>query len=568
MLLMRVRAAAVLALCIAGTGCATAGRQGGGDVVSGATIRATRGAVASVSGPASEAGRDVLMRGGNAVDAAIATAFALAVTFPEAGNIGGGGFMLIHPPRGKTPVVIDYRETAPAAATVDMFAGGNNSAERLVGVPGTVRGMALARDRYGKTPWKQLLAPAIKLAAEGFEVNQTLADSLNRVLEKPDEEAAEMRRVLGRPGGGAWQAGDRLVQSELAQTLQMIADGGPDAFYSGPIADSVVASLSNGGILKQGDLKNYQAKLRTPVHGTFLGYDIYASPPPSSGGIALIEMLNILETFDLPKRQRWSPETLHLIVETMRRAFLDRARHLGDPDFVPTPAHLTTKSYARQVAATIDRERATPSETLSPDIPIAPEGPLTTHFSVIDADGMAVSNTYTLERAYGGRIMVRGRGFLLNNEMGDFNPKPGVTDRLGNIGTPPNQVAPGKRMLSSMTPTIVTRKGKVVIVTGSPGSRTIINTVLCVVLNRLAFNMTPRESVDAPRMSHTWFPDRLAVEAGLTQDHARPLEALKARGHRIAEKPARQGDANSIFITPEGIIGVADQRHTGTAAGY
>jgi gamma-glutamyltranspeptidase/glutathione hydrolase len=540
--------------------------------VSDESIAVQNAAVVSVSEPASEAGCHVLLHGGNAIDATVATAFALAVTFPEAGNIGGGGFMVIDPGKGKMPITIDYRETAPAAATADMFARpSDRTPYRMVGVPGTVRGLALAHQKYGRKPWRELLQPAIALAQDGFTLNADVADSLNKSLARPGAEADEMRRVLGKSDGGNWSAGDRLVQPQLAQTLRHIADQGPDAFYRGPIATAMVKTIhEGGGILNESDLSVYAAKFRQPIHGTFHGYDLYAPPLPTSGGICLVETLNILERFDLNQQDRWSPRTLHLMIEAMKRVFFDRARYLGDSDFVSTPSHLTSKEYAAQVGKEIDLTRATPSVSLAKGIiPIAGDGPHTTHFSVIDQTGMAVANTYTLEQPYGGRIMVPGYGFLLNNEMGDFNPQPGVTTARGQIGTPPNIIAPGKRMLSSICPLIVTRKGKIVMVSGSPGGRTIINTMFCVMVNRFEFNMPPRQTIDAPRMSHTWLPDSIAIEPALQRDHEEALAELRRMDHTFAEKSAKQGDAHSIFIAPDGTRhAIADQRRHGTAAGF
>jgi gamma-glutamyltranspeptidase / glutathione hydrolase len=533
----------------------------------GQTIEVRRGAVVSVSPDASRVGRDVLVRGGNAVDAAVATAFALAVTFPEAGNIGGGGFMVIHR-NGAAPVVIDYRETAPAAAKADTFASGKPTQYRLVGVPGTVRGLALAHEKFGKLPWKELVIPAVALAKEGFELNKDVAEAINEYIVRPGDEAREMRRVLGKGGGGQWAAGDRLVQPELADTLREIAQEGPRAFYEGVIADAIVNSLEDG-LITQADLAGYQAKLREPIHGTFRGFDVYGPPPPSSGGTCVVQMLNVLEYLNLRENERWSAKTLHLMIETMRRAFYDRAKSLGDGDFVRIPAELTKKEYAAEVASKIDPLRATPSENLATDIRLAREGTQTTHFSVVDAEGMAVSNTYTLEQRFGGRVMVKGKGFLLNNEMGDFNLQPGVTDRQGRIGTSANQIAPGKRMLSSMTPVIVTKDGRVVMICGSPGGRTIINTVLCVLINRLEYQMSPRESVDAPRINMTWFPDKVTAEADLHKAHSATLEQLRNMGHYVDPKPARQGDVHGVFVEDDGrIIGVADKRRRGGAAGY
>ncbi len=534
-------------------------------------VEARNGMVVSVSPPASEAGRAILQQGGNAVDAAIATAFALAVTWPQAGNIGGGGFMLVHPPAGKgTPTVFEYRETAPAAATADMFAKGmDRYSVKVAGVPGTVRGMELAHKRFGKLPWPALVAPAIKLAEEGFPLDAGLASSLN-VLVAGSARHPELRRVFGKKGGEEdWQAGDRLTQPDLAKTLRLIADQGAAAFYTGPVADLIEAEMkAGGGLVTKADLAAYKAKERQPIHGTYRGYDVYGPPPPSSGGVCLVEMLNILENFDLKKHGRFTAPTLHLMTEAMRRAYLDRARYLGDPDFTAIPARLTTKEYARQLAAGINPDRATPSADLAKDIKLTDgESDETTHFSVIDKDGLAVANTYTLENSYGCRVVVRGAGFLLNNEMTDFNLRPGVTTRQGAIGTPANQIAPGKRMLSSQTPTIVAKDGKPVLITGSPGSRTIINTVLCVVLNVVDFDMDVRAAVDAQRMHHQWFPDELRLErAG---NNPEVVAKLRAMGHKVYVD-GRQGDAHTIRVGPRTghYLGAADHRIHGQASGY
>ncbi|MBY0231934.1 MAG: gamma-glutamyltransferase, partial [Gemmataceae bacterium] len=428
--------------------------------------------VVSVSGPASDAGRAVLAVGGNAVDAAVATGFALAVAWPEAGNIGGGGFMLVRP-AGKEaePVVIDYRETAPASATKDLFATGIRSPYDTVAVPGSVAGLALAHKRFGKLAWADLLAPAIKLAEDGVPVDDALAGSLNAVLRKKSGNA-ELRRVFGKEGG--WKKGDTLKQPDLARTLKRLAEKGAKDFYEGDTAALLVKEMKPG-LITAADLKGYEAKVRKPVRGTYRGHDVYAPPPPSSGGVCLVQMLNILESFDLKKDGRFSPATLHRMAEAMRRAYADRASHLGDG--VEVPAHLTSKEYGKKLAASIG-EKATPSEKVAPEIELADEKPSTTHYSIIDAAGMAVSTTTTLEDSFGSRIVVKGAGFVLNNEMTDFNPRPGVTTRSGRIGTGPNLIAPGKRMLSSMCPTLVVKDGRAVLVTGSPGGRTIINTVV------------------------------------------------------------------------------------------
>jgi len=354
----------------------------------------------------------------------------------------------------------------------------------------------------------------------------------------------------------------------------VIGERGAAGFYEGEVAEKLVASVrEGGGIITADDLRRYQAKERTPVHGTYRGFDVYSAPPPSSGGVALVEMLNILENFPLKEYGRYDPRTLHLMIEAMRRAYCDRAQFLGDPDFTSVPGKLLDKAYAKELAGMISMDRATPSSELAKQngIQISDGGPQTTHFSVIDSSGMAVSNTFTLEQSFGGKIVVKGAGFLLNNEMGDFNPKPGVTTATGIIGTKANQVAPGKRMLSSMTPTIIARNGKAVLVTGSPGSRTIINTVLCVTLNVMEFGMPVREAVDSPRMHHAWFPDEVTVEAGLLMlRQGEVVEKLRGMGHVISERAVRQGDAHSIYVdlkTGE-YTGAADKRIGGAATGY
>jgi gamma-glutamyltranspeptidase/glutathione hydrolase len=531
------------------------------------TIESKGGVVVCVSPAAAEVGLAVLKRGGNAVDAAVATAFALAVTWPEAGNLGGGGFLMVAPP-GREVRCIEYRETAPAAAKVDLFADGSVTGldHKAAGVPGTVRGLALAHELYGKLPWKDLVTPAVTLAEDGFPVNAVLAARLNRVLADPKTTHAEFKRVYGRPGGGKWAAGDRLVLPDLGRTLRRIADKGADGFYTGPTADLIEEEMkAGGGLITKADLAAYRAKQRKPVHTTFRGFDVYGPPPPSSGGVCLALMLNMLENFDLKSKGRWEAETNHLVIEVMKRAYAERARHLGDPDFAPIPDHLTTKDYAKKLAAKIDPRKPTPPAELAPDIPIDRASDNTTHFSVIDRDGMAVSNTYTLENDFGNRVVVRGAGFILNNEMTDFNPRPGFTSSSGLIGTKPNRIAPGKRMLSSMTPVIVMKDGQPVLITGSPGGRTIINTVLCVVLNVTEFGMSVPEAVTAPRMHHQWLPDEVRFEA--PKQYPDLVAGLKQRGHAVIE--SRQGDAHSIGIDPKtGIrVGVADRRIDGRALG-
>lgn len=539
-------------------------------------VIAERGMVVSVSAPASEVGRDILKRGGNAVDAAVATALALAVTHPAAGNIGGGGFMMIHPAPGsnESPICIDYREVAPLSSTRDMYAHTKNAlGHKAVGVPGTLRGLELAHAKYGKLPWKSLVQPAVQLAAEGFAIDDYLAKEFNRINHEGSWEAfEEFRRVIKPPGLQAeWHASNTFQQPDLALTLTHIAKNGPDAFYKGPVADLLIAEMeAGGGYITKADLAGYEAKPRSPIRGTYRGYDIFGPPPPSSGGTCLLQMLKMLERYDLKSKGRWSPDTVHLMVESMRRAYADRARYLADPDFVDIPDDLLSEQHIAELVSTIDLAKATPSADVAPDIPLVAEGTSTTHFSVIDADGMAVSNTYTLESSYGSRVMVRGGGFLLNNEMGDFNWHPGKTTTTGQIGTVPNQIEPRKRMLSSQTPTIIARNGKVILVTGSPGGRTIINTVLQVVLNVVEFDMSPRDAVDTPRLHHQWFPDEIRFEARKSSEYAKLISILEQRGHRFSATSSRQGDAHTIWIDPVTghFHGIADRRISGHAAGW
>ena len=533
------------------------------------TVEAKHGMVVCVSPPAADVGVEVLKRGGTAVDAAVAVAFAEAVTWPEAGNIGGGGFMMVAPPGGE-PTCFEYRETAPAAAPRDLFADGKVTARdhRAAGVPGTVRGLALAHKKFGKLPWKDVVTPAAKLAEEGFAVNAVLARGLNKVVGDPKTTNAEFKRVYGKAGGSEkWQAGDRLVLKDLGRTLRLVAENGPDAFYTGELAGLLEAEMTaGGGFITKADLAAYRANERKPVRTTYRGFDVYGAPPPSSGGVGLTEMLNVLENFDLKRHERWSPAVSHLMIEAMRRAYCDRARYLGDPAFTTVPDFLTSKEYAKKLAAGIDLTKPTPSESLAPELKLDTESGSTTHFSIIDKDGMAVSNTYTLENGYGNRVVVRGAGYILNNEMTDFNLRPGFTSKDGRIGTKPNQIEPGKRMLSSMSPTLVLKDGKPHLVTGSPGGRTIINTVLCVVVNTLDFDMPVRQAVDAPRLHHQWFPDAARFEGA--KEHPDLVAKLKAMGHTVTEH--RQGDAHSIRIDPKtgAYTGAADRRLDGKAAGY
>jgi gamma-glutamyltranspeptidase/glutathione hydrolase len=537
-------------------------------------VVAQHGMVVSQEKLATHIGVEFLKAGGNAVDAAVAVAFALAVTHPQAGNIGGGGFMLVHLAAKDETVAVDYRETAPAAMTRDVFLDDKGEADPAksrdsalgVGVPGTVAGLALAHEKYGSGRFTlaQLIAPAIKLAREGFPVEDDLADSLPRIAPRLARWPASARIFL--KGDAPLARGDRLVQSDLADSLEAIAAGGPHAFYQGPIAEKMIAALrQSGGIMTLDDLKNYQAIVRPAVRGTYRGYDIASMPPPSSGGVHLIQILNILEGFSLRDTGAGSAATLHLMIEAMKPAYADRSQYLGDPAFVQVPfAWLTSKSYAAALRDAIDPEHARPSKDIRPGT--APrEGDNTTHFPIVDAAGNAVANTYTLNFSYGLGLVAEGTGILLNNELDDFAAKPGAPNAYGLVGGDANAPGPGKRPLSSMSPTIVTRDGHVVLVTGTPGGSRIITTVLQIVLNVIDHQMNIAEAVAAPRIHHQWLPDQVFAERGLSPDTIRLLEV---RGHKVMVGPT-MGSANSILISPDGITGAADPRQRGTLAeGY
>ena len=528
------------------------------------------GVVVCTSAPACDAGASVLAAGGNAIDATVATAFALAVTHPAAGNIGGGGFIIVRMPGGEV-ASFDFREQAPLKATPTMYLRDNKIDRSLTdagylapGVPGSVRGLAMAHRKYGRLPWKDVVMPSVVLAEQGFVMSAALARGLNREVAGPMAKFPASVAAYGKPGGGVWKEGDRLVLGDLGKSLRAIAVEGPEVFYNGWIADAIEADMAaNGGLITKKDLANYAAKERTPLRGRYKDFEIISMPPVSSGGTALIEMLNIVEPMNLKSLGLLTAPALHIQIEAMRRAFLDRARHLGDPDHVKVPVdQLTSKAHARKVAATIDKSKASRSVELGKDIvtiPVPAEPDETTHFSVMDRDGMAVAMTTTLEGSYGAHVVVKGAGFLLNNEMGDFNKKPGETNTTGDIGTAANVIAPGKRMLSSMTPAMVVKDGKVVLVTGSPGGRTIINTVFTIVLGVVEYGLTGREAVDLARMHHQWLPDRATIEKdGGPSEQV--LEKLRGMGHDV-RAGGRQGDAHSIWVAPDGTVyGVNEKR--------
>jgi len=537
------------------------------------TVMAGNGMVVAQEQRAARIGIEILDRGGNAVDAAVAVGFALAVTYPRAGNIGGGGFMVIHLGKTGEDAAIDYRETAPAAATEKMFLDANGEADPKksrdsalsVGVPGTVAGLALAHEKYGsgKLTLAELIEPAITLARNGVEIVDDIADTLP--LAQP--RIARWRSsapVFLNSDGTVLMPGQDLLQPDLAITLRAIASDGPKGFYEGPVADKIVAAVRMaGGIMATDDMKNYRAILREPVRGTYRGYDIISMPPPSSGGVHLIEMLNILEGYDLAKLSR--EESLHIIAEAMKRAYADRATFMGDPDAVKMPvAGLISKKYAAELRAQIG-QRATPSTEIRSGNPADFEGQNTTHFSVIDREGNVVSNTYTLNFSYGLGLVAEGTGVLLNNELDDFTSKPGTANAYGLVGYNANLPGPNRRPLSSMTPTIVMKDGKPFLITGSPGGSRIISTVLQIITNVIDFNLAVDQAVSAPRVHHQWQPDELYVEPGISPEI---LEGLVKRGYQVVLTPP-QTSANSIEITADGYVGAADRRTRGSlAAGY
>ena len=540
-------------------------------------VRAENGMVVSSHHLASDVGRDILQKGGNAIDASIATAFALAVTHPSAGNIGGGGFIVYHSAEGKS-TTFNFREKAPLKASRKMYLDENNEIINnsnhdsilAVGVPGTVAGLYKAHQKYGKLDWAELVDPAVGLAQRGFEVGPMLTEFSEFIEEHKDKYPSTAEVFL--KSGQAFKPEDTIYQPELAETLKRIRDKGPNGFYKGKTAQLIHDFMKeNGGMITKADLKAYEAQELEPVTGTYRGYDIISMPPPSSGGVTIIEMLNILEIFDITGFGPNSATSLHLLTEAMRRGYADRAMHLGDPDFnenMPV-AQLTSKEYAKQLSASIDLKKASVSDSSRfSKAHLLPESEETTHLSVVDKDGNAVSLTYTLEQSYGSKIVVKGAGFLLNNEMGDFNAIPGYTNSYGKIGTLPNQIEPEKRMLSSMTPTIVAKDGKPVIVIGTPGGRTIINTVFQVIVNVIDHDMDIAKAIEAPKMHHQWLPDVTYFESwGFSPDTERMYEEM---GHKLNYRSS-QGRAMGILIdwNKEMYYGAADSRsYHGKASGY
>ena len=536
-------------------------------------VRAKNGMVVSASALASKVGLQILKKGGNAVDAAVATGFALAVTHPSAGNIGGGGYMIIHLNDGRN-IAIDYREKAPLAASRNMYL---DSAGKVIegmsvegvtssGVPGSVAGLILALNKYGTMKLEDVIQPAINLAEDGFPLNYSLSESLKSALEYFNK--YESSKKVFSKNGMPYEAGEHFKQPDLASTLKQIKENGKDGFYSGNVAEMIVNQIRKlGGIITLEDLKKYEPVERKPVMGNYRGYDIVSMPPSSSGGTLLIEMLNVLENFHFQKSEWGSSAYIHKLVETMKYAYADRAVHLGDADFYNVPLKwLTSKSYAKKIFNKIDA-KATPSKEINAGVPVAKESEQTTHYSVYDSYGNAVSTTTTINSWFGNKIVVDGAGFLLNNEMDDFSAKPGEPNQFGLLGAEANSIQPEKRMLSAMTPTIVLKHNKPYIVLGSPGGSTIITSVLQVILNCIDFEMDIQEAISLPRIHHQWLPDKIDYEEfGMTED---VKNNLKSMGYTIGEQRVL-GRVQGIMIDQENgmIYGAADPRSTGLAVGY
>lgn len=537
-------------------------------------IYAKHGMVSSQEALASQIGVEILKKGGNAVDAAVAVAYALAVTLPRAGNIGGGGFMLVHLAEQNKTIAIDYRETAPAKAHKDIFLDEQgNAVDKLsrehglaVGVPGTVMGMELALKQYGTMKMAQVIKPAIKLAKDGIVVTSDLSNSLaglkSRITQWPSSAA-----IFYHADGSNYQVNELLKQPELAQSLSLIAQKGSKGFYQGETAKKIVSAVQNaGGIMSLTDLANYKVIEREPVRGNYRGYEVVSMPPPSSGGIHIIEMLNVLEQFPIDKLGHNTANTLHLMAETMKYAYADRSEYLGDPDFVNVPVkQLTSKKYAKEIASKIAINKTTPSSEIKPGKLAPYESDQTTHFSVIDKWGNAVANTYTLNFSYGSGLVAKGTGILLNNEMDDFSVKPGTPNGYGLIGGEANAVQGNKRPLSSMSPTMVMKDGKPFIVTGSPGGSRIINITLQMIMNVIDHNLNIAEATAAARMHHQWLPDFIWVEHTLNRD---TISLLEAKGHKVKVQESI-GSTQSIMMTEQGLFGASDPRRAGSAAiGY
>lgn len=529
---------------------------------------AAGGMVVSQRDSASQIGADILRQGGNAVDAAVAVGFALAVVLPRAGNIGGGGFMLVHLAETGKTISIDYRETAPSAAHSDVYLNSKGDVDDIahrqghssVAIPGTVAGLTLALEKYGTMPLATVMAPAIALARDGFVMDYDTASAIATRVEMLQRQA-HAKKTFFNPDGSVIPQGKLFKQTELAESLSLIAREGQSAFYQGEIAQQIVVDMQrNNGLITLDDLRAYRPVEREPVRGNYRGYDIVSMPPPSSGGVHLIQMLNVLEQFPIAEMGSNSASYLHVLAATMKRAYADRSKHLGDPDFYAVPmSWLTSKHYAKQLAAQIQPNRVVPSVDISPGEPAPYESVDTTHFSVMDKHGNAVSNTYTLNFSFGSGIVVPGAGFLLNNEMADFSAKAGVAYAFGLLGGTANSIQPGKRPLSAMTPTIVLKKGKPWLVTGSPGGSRIISTVLQQIVNVIDHKMNIASATHTARVHHQWFPDQIEYEASVNPDAQQLLREL---GYSL--KPSgTMGSLQSIMWHDGAYYGSADPRRPG-----
>lgn len=535
-------------------------------------VFAKQGMVVSQEPLATKAGLDILKNGGNAIDAAVAVGYALAVTHPQAGNIGGGGFMMIYLADG-TSTAIDFREVAPTLASRNMYLDQDGNIipnESLTtlnasGVPGTVAGLSYALTKYGSKSAADVLNPAIELASTGIPVSLNLSTAFKNYGTAAFSPHASSRPIFFTKNGKVLTEGDVLVQKDLANTLTRIRDNGPQEFYEGETAQKIANHMKKGGLITLDDLKEYKVIEREPIKGTYKGYDVISMPPPSSGGIHIVQILNILENFDLQKSGPNSALTYHLMAEAMKRAYADRSEYLGDPDFTKVPvAQLISKKYAKDIADQISLTKATPSSEIKPADLAAYESPQTTHYSVVDQYGNAVAVTYTLNTNFGSGIVAEGTGVLLNNEMDDFSSKPGVPNVYGLIGGDSNAIEPKKRPLSSMSPTIISKDGKVFVVTGSPGGSRIITTVLQILLNTMEFNMNIAEASAAPRIHHQWQPDYIRIEKTVSPDTVKVLQEL---GHEVKVQPV-MGSTQSIMKTEEGLFGSTDPRTTGSSEGY
>ncbi|WP_286830567.1 MULTISPECIES: gamma-glutamyltransferase [Kordiimonas] len=542
---------------------------------------ARNGMVVSQETYASKAGREILEQGGNAVDAAVATGFALAVTHPQAGNLGGGGFMMIYLKEEDRAIALDYREMAPAAAHRDMFLDENGDVDKkrvrftlkASGVPGTVMGLTEALAKYGTLPLDVVMAPAIRLADEGFPMTWALYESLGRYAGRLQADPESAKNYY-KADGSLYEAGELFRQPDLAATLKAIAANGAAGFYEGPVADKLIAAMqAQGGIMTHEDLRKYHAVEREPLVGTYRGFKVVTMPPPSSGGVHVVQMLNVLEGWDLKALGHNSAAYIHRLTETMKYAYADRSKYLGDPDYFDVPVGaLTDKAYAASIRGKIKLDQATPSTAIAPAQSLPEESNDTTHFSVMDKAGNMVANTYTLNFTYGNGRSVPGAGFLLNNEMDDFSAKPGVPNAFGLLGGEANSIEPGKRPLSSMTPTFLFKDGEPLMATGSPGGSTIITVVLQAILNVMEFDMNVQTAISVPRIHHQWYPDRLYLEPGHSIDTRRILGQM---GHQVKTEATEAwdsvlGSAQSLMRTTSGmILGAADPRRPGSyAAGF